>query len=605
MIARKRKQIINNIQPYFMLGDIKKTFKMLKPFIFRHWKAYLVLFSLLAIDIFFTLAFAWFFGNLTDAAIHSDFAKMKTLIPIGVILTLTSIASNYCGIYAETIASNGVKNDVKEHLFQHILRLPAEETSSLRSGDLLSYFNNDIHAVDGVIGGSLISLIKLPIIYIAVFIYLFQINWVLCLISVLIAPIAVMAGGFFGLLLKRNGRKIHELVATVNSILAETFQALQVIRSFTLEKNTFKNFSLKNKEYYRLELENAKLQGWYYSGGYLLNSITFLLSLCLGAYYVSNGVMTVGSLLTFTNLVGYLVAPLTGLAGQWAGFQRSVTAIERLIDLLERTPASADLPSYTPSINQVHSIQFQDIHFSYDENQRLFEDVNLDIPAGKVVAIVGPSGGGKSTLFNLLQGIYKPQKGCILLNGKSTEGYTLSELRSAIAHVPQETFLFAGTIRENLLLARPNITEAEMIRAAIDANIHEFVMSLPDDYHTQIGERGIKLSGGQKQRVAIARAILKDAPILLLDEATSALDSETEYHVKEALDGLKKGRTTMVIAYRLSTIQNADLIIVLDKGKIVQMGSHEELLYKQGLYQNLNNTQFQSKIEKPLANVSG
>lgn len=604
MFAQKIGQLIKLAKPYFMLGDIKKTYQMLRPFILKQWKAYLVLFLILAIDILFTLAFAWFFGNLTDAAIHSDFDRLKSLVPIGIALTLLSITANFCDIYFETIATNGVKNELKEHLFHHILRLPAEETARLRSGDLLSYFNNDIHAVDGVIGSSLINLIRLPLMYIAVLVYLFQINWILCLISIVIAPVAIVAGVVFGLLLKRNGKKLHELVADINSLLAETFQGLQVIRSFTLEKSTFKHFFNKNKKYFKLELENAKLQGWYYSGGYLINSLVFLTSLCLGAYFVSIGDMTVGSLLTFTNLVGYLVSPLTAIAGQWAGFQRSVTAIERLITVLERPAASLDLPSYTPTITETHSIQFKDISFSYDENKKVFDRFSLDIPAGKVVALVGPSGAGKTTLFNLLQGFYRPQNGEILIDGESSDEWTFAELRSAVAYVPQETFLFAGSIRENLLLARPNITDEEMMEACKHANIYDFITSLPQGFDTAIGERGIKLSGGQKQRIAIARAILKDAPILLLDEATSALDSETEYHVKNALDKLMVNRTTLVIAHRLSTVQNADLIVVIDEGKIAQMGNHLDLVNQPGLYQKLITSDFKYKEVKAISLVS-
>lgn len=603
MLGQQKQHIKNLITRYFNLDDYKKTFLLLKPFILTQWKAYVVLLILLAVDIFFTIAYAWFFGNLTDAAIHGNLARIKVLVPIGILLTSLSIFSRFCRIYFETEASNGLKNNLKEYLFNHILRLPAGETSNIRSGDLISYFNNDIHSVDGVTGSTLISLIRLPLVFIAVFIYLFQINWILCLVSVLIAPIAIAGGAFFGLLLKKNGRMIHQLVAEINSTLSETFQGLQVIRSFTLEKDVFKRFRIKNKKYYDLELENAKLQGWYYSGGYLVNSLAYLFNLCLGAFFVSKGEMTVGSLLTFINLVGHLVYPMTGLAGQWAGFQRSITAIERLIDLLEKPTASQELSSYDPVIQEVSSIQFQDISFSYDESKKVFENFNIDIPAGKMIAFVGPSGAGKTTLFNLLQGFYQPQLGKILINGTPTDELTLSELRSSIAHVPQETFLFAGSIKENLVLARPGTTENEMIHAAKSANIHDFIMTLPNGYNTEIGERGIKLSGGQKQRMAIARAILKNAPILLLDEATSALDGETEYYVKEELEQLMKNKTTLVIAHRLSTIQNADLIVVINNGKIEQMGNHEQLLRQVGLYQKLYHSNFKDDATKALSHA--
>jgi ATP-binding cassette, subfamily B, bacterial len=601
MLSQQKNRISQYIKPYFNMDDFKKPYLLLSPFLLKQWKVYMVLLLLLGVNIFITIGSAWFFGNLTDAAIHGNLDSMKQLIPIGILLTMVSIVSNYCGIYFNTIASNGLKNLLKEYLFEHILRLPAGEASNMRSGDLISYFNNDIHSVDGVVGSSLISLIRLPLVFIAVFIYLFQISWILCLISVFIAPIAICGGAFFGLLLKKNGRMLHQLVAEINSTLSETFQGLQVIRSFTLEKTIFHQFKSKNKKYYDLELENAKLQGWYYSGGYLVSSVAFLFNLCLGAYFVASGTLTVGSLLTFIHLAGHLVYPMTGLAGQWAGFQRSLTAIERLVDLLNKPTASDELSSFTPAISTVKSIQFQDISFSYDENKKIFNDFNLEIPAGRIVAFVGPSGAGKTTLFNLLQGFYKPQMGKILINGTPTEELTLSELRSSIAHVPQETFLFAGTIKENLLLARPTITDDEMIEAAKQANIHDFIVSLAKGYETEIGERGVKLSGGQKQRIAIARAILKNAPILLLDEATSALDSETEYQVKEELDQLMKNRTTLVIAHRLSTIQNADLIVVINNGEIEQIGNHAELLSQDGLYQKLYMSSFTSEEVPALA----
>jgi ATP-binding cassette, subfamily B, bacterial len=596
----KVKQLITIANQYFSMKDIRKTFSMLKPFFLRHWKAYSALLFLLGFDIFFTIAFAWFFGNITDAAIRSDFEELKRLIPIGIGLTVLNIISNFCDIYFETIASNGLKKDLKEHLFKHILSLPAGVASNLRSGDLLSYFTNDIHSIDGVTGSSLINLIRLPLTYIAVLIYLFQINWVLSMISILIAPIAIVAGAGFGLLLKWNGRKLHSLIAQINNTLSETFQGFQVIRSFTLEKKVFEKFTRENDDYFKLELENAKLQGWYYSGGYLISSVVFLTCLSLGAYFVYQKEMAIGSLLTFTNLVGYLVYPLTGLAGQWAGFQRSITAIERIIELVEKPVASLELAAYSPVKSNMKSIEFKNITFSYDENKMIFSNLSLKMSSGKMVALVGPSGAGKTTLFNLLQGFYQPQSGKILIDGIPTEEMTLSELRSSIAHVPQETFLFAGSIRENLSLAREGISEVEMMEAAKQACIHDFIMGLPQGYDSEIGERGIKLSGGQKQRVAIARAILKDAPILLLDEATSALDSHTESEVKQALVHLMSGKTTIVIAHRLSTIQNADQIIVLDEGEVVQTGTHEELISENGLYRKLNSSVLKPKKSEHL-----
>ncbi|MCM3568232.1 ABC transporter ATP-binding protein [Neobacillus mesonae] len=583
------------------MKGISKTFTLLRPFIMNHRNAYLLLIFLLGIDIILTIAFATFFGDIADAAVRADFNKIKSLVSIGFLLVAISIISSFVEIYFETIATNGVKRDLKNHLFSHILRLPTNKTSDFRSGELISHFTNDIHSLEGVIGYSLINLIRLPVIFISVFIYLIQINVTLSLLSLLVTPIAVVAGVVFGLLLRNNSRTIHSLIGRINTHINETFNGISVIRSFTLEKVFFKKFVYKNESLYQLELQNAKLQGWFNSGGSLVSSITFYVCLLLGAYYVSKGIMTVGALLTFVNLVNHLVYPLTGLAGQWAHFQRSIAAVERLVNVLEVPVNSDELPSNTIAKPIKKNIQFKKITFSYDENKKVFNNFNLTIPAGKIIAIVGPSGAGKSTLFNLMQSFYKPQIGSIFFDDVSIDNFTLSELRSTIANVPQETFLFAGTIKENLLIARPDITEDEMVAASKDACIYDFIMGLPKGYDTEIGERGVKLSGGQKQRIAIARAILKNAPILLLDEATSALDNETEFYVKESLDKLMKGRTTLVIAHRLSTVQNADIILVLDKGEVVQIGKHDDLIQTPGLYQNLNQLHFQSKEDKTLS----
>lgn len=315
-------------------------------------------------------------------------------------------------------------------------------------------------------------------------------------------------------------------------------------------------------------------------------SVTFLISLCLGSYYVSDGILTVGALLTFINLVNHLVYPLTELAGQWAGLQKSVSAMERIFKILEIELEFTGLPEaihYKPTLS---AIQFKDISFSYDGLKPVL--INLICKfRRKGRRYCRFKRGRKTTLFHLLQGFYLPQAGTITINGQSTAARTVSEQRSLFAHVSQETVLFSGTVRENLQLAKPGMTDAQMIQAASIAGIHTFIASLPCGYDTEIGERGSRFSGGQRQRMAIARALLKDAPILLLDEGTSALDSETEYHVQKSMERLLYNRTTLVIAHRLSTIQNADLIVVMDEGKIVQMGRHEEIIRQDGLYRRL------------------
>lgn len=595
-----KEQLNSLFKQYFTMTDIKRAYSFVLPFILRRWKAYLMILFLLGVDIYLTIAFAKYYGDITDAALHGGYEEILSFIPYGAFLIIVSIASNVSYTFFNLIATNAVKMDLKNYLFNHILRLPTGVTANYRSGELMSHFSNDIHGVDGMIGSSLLSLIRLPIIYIVVFIYLMNINLTLCLVSLIIAPIAALSGIAFGLLLRKNGRLIHRLIGNINSLLNETFHGFQVIRSFTLEKLQYSKFSKQNQELYQLEMENAKLQNWYRTGEQIIGYITFIMNLSIGALFVSKGSLTVGALLTFLNLVTHLFYPITGMANVWAGFQRSIAALERVLNVLENPVDSKELPAFSITTGLNGAIKFQNVSFSYVEDKPVFEEFDLEIPVGKVVALVGPSGAGKSTLFNLLQGFYRPQSGDIRIAGKSLQEFSASELRSSIALVPQETFLFAGTVKENLLIARPNITEKEMVEAAIRAEIHDFILSLPKGYDTEIGENGVKLSGGQKQRVAIARAILKDAPILLLDEATSALDGETEYYVKEALEELMMGRTTIIIAHRLSTIQHADVIYVMDKGKIVQQGTHKELIKQIGLYRSLNETSFGVKNDREL-----
>ncbi|XZF76234.1 ABC transporter ATP-binding protein [Bacillus sp. AL-1R] len=584
-----------DLNKYFSVEDIRRSFKLLSPYILNHRRAYMGLLFLLVIDICLMLAYAWFFGKITDAAVQGELNKLKWLIPTGFGLIILSLISTYYNIYLETISTSGVKRDFKAMLFKHVLRLPTKNISNLRTGDLISHFTNDVYSIDGVIGSSLINLIRLPFVYIAVFIFLFNINWKLCLISIVFAPIAIFISALFGILLRNNSRMIHDLIGSTNNLLSETFHGFTMIRSFTLEKLMYKKYVKQNEELFALELKNTKLRGWFISGSRAASAITFLISLCLGAYFVSQKMLTVGSLLSYINLVDHLVYPLTGLAGQWASFQRAATALERISKIIDSPSESAKLASYSVPKHNIHSIEFQNVTFGYNEDIKVLKDFNLQIPVGKVTALVGSSGAGKTTIFNLLQGLYQPQFGTVAINDISIENHTLSEIRSLMAHVPQETFLFGGTIRENLLLARPNITEKEMIDAATISKIHEYIISLPDGYDTEIGERGIKLSGGQKQRLAIARAILKNAPILLLDEATSALDNETEREVKESLDFLKLNRTTLVIAHRLSTIENADMIVVIENGKIVQIGKHHELISVEGQYRKLHGTKIKQK----------
>lgn len=579
-----------HIKKWVLSSHIGNTARLIGPLILKHWRAYTGLTAVMLADIALTLGMASYFGKVTDAAVGSRLSELVRLVPVGAGLLLFTIAVNFFDTFFESAAVFAVTRDLKETLYRHILLLQTGTMNSLRSGDLLSRFGNDITAIQNMLGTRLVDVIRFPLIYLSVFIYLFRISPPLSTVSLGIAPAAVAGSAIFGFLLRRNSRRVNRLTGDNTQLVSETLQGFHVVRSFAMERLLLLRHDKQNQDLYDLEMKSAKLRGFYYAGGATASALTFLVSLCLGAYFVSQKELTVGALLTFIALVEHLVYPLTGAAANWVNFQKATTAVERVQEILrlpvEQNQFLSSLQTADDPDGPARSIEFRHLTFSYEPGKPVFSDLNLQIPAGKKTAVVGLSGAGKSTLFALLTRLYTPQQGCIRINGHPIDSLPLNVLRRLIAQVPQETFLFNGTIRDNLRLGR-DIAETDLIQAARTAALDDFIRGLPQGYNTEIGERGLLLSGGQKQRLAIARALLKNAPILLLDEATAALDTETETRVKAALDRLMDGRTTIVIAHRLSTIQNADHIVVLEKGKIVQQGPHERLMAEKGLYRRL------------------
>ncbi|CAG7632555.1 ABC transporter ATP-binding protein [Paenibacillus allorhizosphaerae] len=577
---------------YLEIGEVKKPLLLLLPYVARYWETYFWLFVLMFSGIGVTLFFTWFLQNMTDAAIGRNVSEVKTLLLYGVLFTVFSSVLSYFNTYLEAAAVVKVRTDLKNALFHHMMRLPAKYYGNQHSGEMVSRLTNDVNNIEGAIGSNMLSVVRLPLMAVGAFVYLFQINGALALLCVLLGPVAAVSGAVFGKLIRRNGRAVHDALGKLHSFLNDSFAGYAVIRSFTLEKQTYQQYESINGKLLGLEFKLARLRGWFQAGASSAGALSFFVCLGVGVHYVMNGSMSVGDLLAFVNLVQFLVYPLTGLAGMWGAFQRSVAALERVQEVFSEVPETRELPAYQPVSGVKGSIELKGIRFSYDGQTNALERFDLKIPAGKVVALVGPSGAGKSTLIHLLMGFYQPQEGEILFDGLPVSHMSRAQLRSCTAYVPQENYLFDGTVGDNIACGKTDSSEEQWVRAAKEANAHEFIVSLPSGYHTEIGERGVRLSGGQRQRIAIARAILKDAPVLLLDEATSALDSETEYQVQEALEKLMKDRTTIVVAHRLSTIHNADLIAVVDQGRVIEQGTHAELIGKNGLYARLYHIQY-------------
>lgn len=648
MTNKDRPAYAGRIRKLLELGEMKRPLRLLYRYIRPNKLLYAQLILLMLGSIGISLAFTWFMQELTNSALNGDIGRIQSLVLQGIIVMAVSGFVTYSMNQVGTAAIQKVKLDLKNDMFAHMIRLPARYYNKTHSGELVSRLTNDINNLDGAIGGNLIQMIRLPLLAAASLIYMLTISWKLSLLCFLLVPLAAASGTAFGKLLRRNSRQIQEFLGRLQSFLNESFSASAVIRSFSLGRLMSQKYEEQNKGLMELELKQARLRGWFQVGSGVVGSATFFLSMGLGAYLVAQRSMTVGDLVAFNNLMHYMVSPLSGLAGLWGGFQRSLSSAERIVHLLEEeaepqadsVPAavseasaarpahqtdSATAPSSTPAaVREIGSaaasasksalasvpvfttapvfartpasaILLKQVGFAYDEGRPVLEGLDLAVQAGQTVALVGHSGAGKSTVLQLLQRSYTPSAGEILYGGRPLDSIPLSQLRESIAYVPQDTFLFSGTIRDNIGYGRAGASEEEIRRAARDANAEEFIQKLPYGYDTEVGERGIRLSGGQKQRLAIARAILRDAPLLLLDEATSALDTATEQLVQEALVRLMHNRTCIIIAHRLSTIRHADMIAVMDRGRVVETGSHWELLARRGHYYRLYQMQFKDQ----------
>ncbi|WP_270180222.1 ABC transporter ATP-binding protein [Alkalihalobacillus sp. CinArs1] len=579
--------ILARIKRSIDAGDIRSSLAFLFPYIRTYWRSYCFLLFILVTDVFIIILFAWLMQHITDQAVQGNFDNLLKLFSIGLGSLLVSIFLDYFNTYFRTSTVSHVKKDLRIDMYHRFLSMPYASFSKNHSGKLLSNVTNDIDKINGAVGGVLLNLIRLPIMILSVFAYLIYLNWQLSMIFLLLAPFTLVCGLIFGKLMRDRNRTIHGKVEDLHITLNDSFAGNLVLRVFNLEQFFSRKYQKNSDELFDNELKEASMRSWFNSSANLAGTMSFFITLGLGAFLVSDGEITVGVLLAFVSLMQHLVYPLTDLAGEWGGFQRSIAAVERIKEAMD-VPPEMDIGEVVDEDRALYQcIEFKNVDFQYQGCEKLFKDFSLTILAGKVTALVGPSGGGKSTLLHLLQRVYRAEKGDILFDGKSVESMSVSQQRSYFSYVPQETFLFSGTIEENIALGKPGASSREIIEAAQKANAHSFIVELSKGYDTQVGERGARLSGGQKQRIAIARAILRDAPILLLDEATSALDNESERLVQEALDRLMVGRTTIMIAHRLSTIQHADHIVVIDNGEIVEFGTHDDLIRSDNVYANL------------------
>lgn len=487
----------------------------------------------------------------------------------------------------------GVKmqSDMRRDMFNKLQKLPFSYYDEHETGKIMSRMTNDLMEVSELAHHGPENFFICGITIILSFIYLLTINWIFTLVIFACVPFLVI----ISLILRRKMDKAftetRKSIAEINASLESSITGIRVTKAFTNEKKELEKFEVGNTNYVKSRSVAYKAMGQFSSSTAFITDLFNVVILIVGGILVANDKMTLASYVTFVVSVSLFITPLTTLINFVEQYQNGVTGFKRFLEILDEKEEVEDENAI--NVDQLEgNIEFKNVSFEYETTKGVLNDVSFKLEKGKTIALVGPSGGGKTTICHLIPNFYKVSSGNIFIDGYDINQLTFNSLRNNIGIVQQDVFLFNGTIKENILYGRLDASDEEVYASAKRANIHDYIMSLDKGYDTQIGERGIKLSGGQKQRLSIARVFLKNPSILILDEATSALDNATEVLIQGALDELCKGRTTIVVAHRLSTIKNADIIFVVENGKIVEQGSHSQLLELNGEYTKLYNAQF-------------
>lgn len=541
----------------------------------------------------------WIIKDMIDEVLADKNGTMlnwiaASIIAIFVVRGLFWYGQNYLMSYV----GQSVIIDIRAAVFKKLQRLSVSFYDKNKTGTIMSYVTNDVNALQSAMVENTIEMITEGFILIGSVVAMIYLDWRLTLFTVCTFPVVLWFMEFFGKKIRKTGGRIQECTADITSVLQESVASARVIKSFVREDYEVDRFDVENRANFRANMKNAQLMATLTPVVELVAAIGVTMIIWYGGNNVINGTITAGSLVAFLTYAVNISNPIKRLTRVIGNIQKALAAAQRvfmIIDMPEEIAESRDAKQL-PEVSG--KVEFQNVSFAYDDKGNVITDLSFSVKPGEVIAIVGPSGAGKSTIANLLPRFYDVNKGDIKIDGHSVREVTLDSLREQVGIVPQETMLFNGSVYNNILYGRLDATKEEIEAAAKAANAHDFIMQLTDGYETKLGDRGVNLSGGQRQRIAIARAILKNPRILILDEATSALDTESERVVQEALDRLMAGRTSFVIAHRLSTVKNADKILVLEKGNLVESGTHDELLALDGLYAHLYKIQYRNKEAK-------
>ncbi len=542
---------------------------------------------------------AWLSKYLIDDVLVNKNARMMVLVIIGIfVATITKVLTGYFASISSNYVTETIKRDIKIDVYTHLQHLPMSYFKQNKLGDIMARLSGD-SATLGRIGFIIFDMFKEFLTVIALTFRMFQVDFILALISLIVMPLIINTVKKYTKKIRKSGRIRQDTSGAVTAFIQETLSGVFVIKAFNNSDDMIERYKEISMDEFQKSYKSTKIKAKVSPINEVITTIMVLLVASYGGYQILVAkTMSAGDLISFVTALGLMSQPLKRLVNKNNDLQEALPSADRVIEILD-VPVEQDHYGEEKELNgKIETMSFNNVSFHYDDSPELIlKNINLDIKAGEVVAFVGKSGSGKTTLVNLIPRFFEASEGNIEVNGINIKNLSLKKYRDYIGVVPQESFLFSGTIYDNIAFGKTGVTEEDIIKAAKMANAYNFIMELPNQFKTEVGERGTMLSGGQKQRIAIARALIQNPEIMILDEATSALDTESERLVQDALDKLMVNRTTFVIAHRLSTIINADKIVVMENGEIKEIGNHKELLRLNGLYRHLYEIQFGKQEE--------